>query len=71
MSDLFSRAADKSAESKRETARIAPQILAGAMWLNGHKCLVCGAFGMFGYGEIRQREKMRWYCFAHRDEGAK
>jgi hypothetical protein len=34
-----------------------------------HFCLVCGAFGAFGYGvSLRAGRLGRWYCAAHRPE---
>jgi hypothetical protein len=30
-----------------------------------HFCVICGAWGSFGYGVIGDRPG-RWYCFAHR-----
>ena len=36
-----------------------------------HFCLECGAWGAFGYGvNLRADQLGRWYCAAHRPQGA-
>lgn len=46
--------------------RVAPPTVTRTLAPAPHRCVVCGAFGPFGKGDVRRPESIIWACREHR-----
>lgn len=46
--------------------RIAPATATRLPAPGPHRCVICGAFGPFGKGDVRRPESVTWACGEHR-----